>query len=68
MKQPLVIGERDLRRRLKEAGYLIYDEQAKNERKNRHTFTVRKVRWSGRQSVLHMNAKRVLGLDDDDQQ
>jgi hypothetical protein len=66
MRQPFVIGERDLRRRLLEAGYLIFDAQAKNEKTSRNTLTVRKVHWGGRQSVLHLNAKRVLGLDDDD--
>jgi hypothetical protein len=66
MRQPFVIGERDLRRRLLEAGYLIFDKQAKNEKQSRNTLTIRKVHWGGRQSVLHLNAKRVLGLDDDD--
>jgi hypothetical protein len=64
MKQPFIIGERDLRYRLKEAGYLIFDQQAKNEKNSRNTLTIRKTRWGGRQSVLHLNAKRVLGLDD----
>jgi hypothetical protein len=66
MKQQFVIGERDLRHRLKEAGYLIFDERAKHEKKSRNTLTIRKVHWGGRQSVLHLNAERVLGLDDDD--
>jgi hypothetical protein len=66
MRQPFVIGERDLRRRLLEAGYLVFDAKAKNEKKSRNTLTIRKVHWGGRQSVLHMNAKRVLGLEDDD--
>jgi hypothetical protein len=65
MKAPFVIGERDLRHRLKEADYLIFDQQAKNAKKSRNTLTVRKVHWGGRPSVLHLNAKRVLGLDDD---
>jgi hypothetical protein len=66
MRQPFVIGERDLRRRLLEAGYLIFDKQAKNEKASRNTLSIRKAHWGGRQSVLHLNAKRVLGLDDDD--
>src|SRR5262249_42004276 len=66
MRQPFVICARDLRRRLLEAGYLIFDEQAKNEKKSRNTLTIRKVHWGGRPSVLHLNAKQVLGLDDDD--
>ena len=66
MRQPFVIGERDLRRRLWEAGYLIFDKQAKNEKKSRNTLTIRKAHWGGRPPVLHLNAKRILGLDDDD--
>ena len=66
MRQPFVIGERDLRCRLLEAGYLIFDKRAKNEKKNRNTLTIRKRHWAGRTSVLHLNATRVLGLDDDE--
>ncbi len=67
MKQPLVIGERDLRRRLFEAGYLVFDAKAKNEKKSRNTLTIRKAHCGGRPSVLHVNAKRVLGLDDENE-
>jgi hypothetical protein len=66
MKQPLVIGERDLRRRLLEAGYLIFDRKAKREKGNRGTLTVRKTHQGRRLPVLHLDAKKVLGLDTDE--
>jgi hypothetical protein len=66
MKQPLVIGERDLRRRLLEAGYLIFDRKAKREKGNRGTLTVRKTHQGRRLAVLHLDAKKVLGLDTDE--
>jgi hypothetical protein len=66
MKQPLVIGERDLRRRLLEAGYLVFDRKAKREKGNRGTLTVRKTHQGRRLAVLHLDAKKVLGLDTDE--
>jgi hypothetical protein len=61
-KQPLVIGERDLRRRLLEAGYLVFDRKAEQERKTRNTLTVRKSRNGARTPVLHLLTADVLGL------
>lgn len=66
MKQPFVIGQHDLHRRLKEAHYLVFDQKAKNEKKNRNSLAVRKMHRGSRPPVLHLNAKRVLGLDDDE--
>jgi hypothetical protein len=66
MKQPFVIGERDLRRRLLEAGYLVFDRRAKREKGNRGTLTVRKTHQGRRLPVLHLDAKKVLGLDTDE--
>jgi hypothetical protein len=66
MKQPFVIGERDLRRRLLEAGYLVFDTRAKREKGNRGTLTVRKTHQGRRLAVLHLDAKQVLGLDTDE--
>jgi hypothetical protein len=66
MKQPFVIGERDLHRRLKDAGYLVIDGHASNEIKSRNTLTIRKMLGGVRRSVLHVDAEQVLGLDGDD--
>ena len=63
MKQPLLIGERDLRQRLLEAGYLVFDEKAKNEKRARNTLTVRKVHQGVRTAFLHLDAPSVLGTD-----
>ena len=72
MKQPLVIGERDLRRRLFEADYLVFDRKAEQEKRSRNTLTVRRGRHGARPAVLHMSTPKILGMkkgddeDDDD--
>jgi hypothetical protein len=66
MKQPLVIGERDLRRRLLEGGYLVFDGTAKREKGNRGTLTVRKTHGGRRLAVLHFLTATVLALDKDE--
>jgi hypothetical protein len=62
MKQPLVIGERDLHRRLLEAGYLVFDKKAEREKKSRNTLTVRERRFGERSGVLHLSTPKILGM------
>ena len=69
MKQPLVIGERDLHRRLLEADYLVFDRRAEREKRSRNTLTVRPSRHGARPPVLHMSTPKILGMkkgDDED--
>jgi hypothetical protein len=57
MKQPLLIGERDLRQRLLEAKYLVSDAKAKNEKRSRNTLTVRKKHQGARTAFLHLTRR-----------
>lgn len=64
MKQPLLIGMRDLHQRFLEAGYLVFDTKVKNEKRARNTLTVRKVHQGVRTAFLHPDAPTVLGTDE----